>query len=375
MAAIEARDLIKSFRGTSVLKGVSLNIADGEFVSLVGPSGCGKTTLLRILAGLELQDAGEVSIAGRVVDDLEPKARDVAMVFQSYALYPHLTVAENIAVPLVMRRLTTAGRLPVLGGLMPHVRRARKGIAGEVATVARTLEIEHLLDRKPGQLSGGQRQRVAVARAMVREPKAFLMDEPLSNLDAKLRTQMRAEISQLHRRLGATFVYVTHDQAEAMTMSDRIAVMMGGELLQFGTPDEIYAEPVDIRVAEFIGSPRINVLEARSDGQGAASAGPIAFSLANAKPQGEVVRVAFRPEAAELAAPDTGLAGRVEHTENFGSDLFVHVRAEGAAAPVIVRSRPQGRRAQIGDHVGIKVAPDRLMAFGGDHKRLAAVAA
>ncbi|MGU3494371.1 ABC transporter ATP-binding protein [Xanthobacteraceae bacterium A53D] len=371
MAAIEAREIIKSFRGTPVLKGVSLTIADGEFVSLVGPSGCGKTTLLRILAGLELQDAGQVSIAGRTVDDLAPKARDVAMVFQSYALYPHLTVGENIAVPLVMRRLSSADRLPLLGRLLPHVRRARLGIAGEVQAVARTLEIEHLLDRKPGQLSGGQRQRVAVARAMVREPKAFLMDEPLSNLDAKLRTQMRAEISQLHRRLGATFVYVTHDQAEAMTMSDRIAVMMGGEVLQFGSPDEIYGNPADLRVAEFIGAPRINVLDAQVDGQGRASAGPVACQLGRAA--GASVRVAFRPEAAELTAagPDC-LTGIVEHTENFGSDLFVHVRTEAATAPVIVRSPPQGVRPQVGDSLGIRVAPQRLMAFGADSRRLPA---
>jgi multiple sugar transport system ATP-binding protein len=260
MAAVALREIRKSFGSTSVLKNVSLEIASGEFLTLLGPSGCGKSTLLRIIAGLEAQDAGTVTIGDRVVDGLRPKLRDVAMVFQSYALYPHMTVAQNMGLPLRMRRLSFAQRLPFIGRLLPGTQRVAEEIDNEVVRTAKALEIGHLLHRKPGQLSGGQRQRVAVGRAMVRHPAVFLMDEPLSNLDAQLRVQMRTEIKDLHRRLGATFVYVTHDQSEAMTLSDRVAVMLQGDLLQVGSPQQIYADPADLRVAEFIGSPRINIL-------------------------------------------------------------------------------------------------------------------
>ena len=359
MATIELRGIHKGFGSTAVLRGVSLTIRDGEFVSLVGPSGCGKTTLLRILAGLETADDGRIAIAGLPVEELAPHERDVAMVFQSYALYPYLTVAENIAVPLSMRRLTPAQRLPLLGGIMPGSGATRQAIAAEVRRVAALLQIEPLLDRKPGQLSGGQRQRVALARAMVRNPAAFLMDEPLSNLDAKLRVQMRAEISQLHRRLGATFVYVTHDQAEAMTMSDRIAVMQGGEILQCDTPDRVYAEPEDVRVAELIGAPKINVL---------------APGRAPGLPDG--VRLAFRPEAAALAGPGQGgLAGRVVHVENYGADCFVHAQSDAAPQPLIIRTAPGDARPRLGENIGISVPNAAMLAFGSDNKRVRALAA
>src|SRR5262245_52996140 len=251
------------------------------------------------------------------------------MVFQSYALYPHLNVAQNIAVPLRMRQLTAWQRLPLLGTWAPGSRAAARTIEGEVRRVAEMLEIGHLLDRKPAQLSGGQRQRVAIGRAVVRAPRAFLMDEPLSNLDARLRLQMRSEIAQLHRRLGATVIYVTHDQAEAMTMSDRIAVMCEGEILQVAAPDQIYNDPQDLRVAEFIGSPRINIIDvvAAEAGQVRVNGSPTFARVPVA--HGAKISLAFRPEAARLSA--TGiLRGEVIHTETLGSDFLVHVRIEGA---------------------------------------------
>src|SRR5882757_790899 len=251
MSEISIRHIAKSFGAVSVLRGVSLEIEDGEFMTLLGPSGCGKSTLLRILAGLEHQDAGSVAIGGRTVDGVRPKRRDVAMVFQSYALYPHMTVGKNIALPLMMRRLSSWQRLPFIGRLLPGTAGARAEIEAAVLTTAKALGIDHLIHRKPGQLSGGQRQRVAVGRAMVRRPSVFLMDEPLSNLDAKLRVQMRAEIRTLQRELGVTTVYVTHDQSEAMTMGDRVAVMRKGVLQQVAAPHALYDDPDSLFVGAF----------------------------------------------------------------------------------------------------------------------------
>ena len=362
MATLQLKDIWKSFGSTDILRGVSLDIADGEFLSLVGPSGCGKSTLLRILAGLESQTSGSVRIGMACVDGRRAADRDLAMVFQSYALYPHLTVAENIAVPLTMRRLGRVDRLPVVGGLMPGARGRRADIAHTVREAAETLEIAHLLDRKPGQLSGGQRQRVALGRALVRDPAAFLLDEPLSNLDAKMRVHMRAEIAQLNRRLGATFVYVTHDQAEAMTMSDRIAVMMDGELLQVGTPDRLYDDPVDIRVARFIGSPAINLLPVETGGEGAIRlagrdtglrAGPVA-----------IAHLGLRPEALEPCDAPGLLSTRVAMIENLGSDLFVQLRAEGMVETVTLRlpSEARGKVAR-GDLMHLRARPGRVRGF------------
>jgi len=372
MARIEIDRVEKSFGAIRALRSVSLGIGESEFVSLLGPSGCGKSTLLRVLAGLETQDSGSVRIDGQVVDRKPAKERDLAMVFQSYALYPHLTVAGNIAVPLVMRRLGWVQRLPLVGPFMPGSRRLRGSIDADVRRVAGTLQVEHLLARKPGQLSGGQRQRVAIARAIVREPKAFLMDEPLSNLDAKLRVQMRSELAQLRRRLGATFLYVTHDQAEAMTMSDRIAVMIDGEILQVASPDHIYNEPEDIRVAEFIGSPRINVIDAVSAdaGQVRVNGARVAVAEALTRP-GSAIRLAFRPESARIGAVDAAsLRGRVTHTETLGSDFLIHVSVEGVREPIIARSDPSAGRPAIGEHVGVSIASSRMLIFGADAKRL-----
>ncbi len=363
MAGVNIRSVAKTFGETHVLKGVDLDIRDGEFISLVGPSGCGKSTLLRIIAGLEQQSSGNILLDGTAVDRMRPRDRDLAMVFQSYALYPHLTVAENIAVPLVMRRLNTTER-SLVGGLFPSGRGKRKEIAAEVERVCEALSISMLKDRKPAALSGGQRQRVALARAMVRKPSAFLMDEPLSNLDAKMRVQARGEIAALHRQLGSTFIYVTHDQAEAMTMSDRIAVMMGGEILQVDTPDRIYQMPQDLRVAEFIGSPKINVLQAAMSEKGA-----LAFTPADTA--SNRVHAAFRPEAGRLAGEaEAALGGTIHHIENLGADLFVQVMTAGGDL-VIVRCDPSGIRPAIGDKVGIHVDETRLHVFGADNGRIA----
>lgn len=362
MASVNIRSVVKTFGETHVLKRIDLDIRDGEFISLVGPSGCGKSTLLRIISGLEQQSGGSILLDGASVDRIRPRDRDLAMVFQSYALYPHLTVAENIAVPLVMRRLNTTER-SLLGTLLPSAKAKRKEIAGEVGRVCDALSISMLKDRKPASLSGGQRQRVALARAMVRKPSAFLMDEPLSNLDAKMRVQARGEIAALHRQLGSTFIYVTHDQAEAMTMSDRIAVMMGGEILQVDTPDQIYQMPLDLRVAEFIGSPKINVLQA------ALTEGDV-LSFTFADTANNRVQAAFRPEAARLAGiANAPLAGVIHHIENLGADLFVQVMTAGGNL-VVVRCDPGGIRPAIGDKVGIVMDEARLHVFGTDNRRI-----
>jgi multiple sugar transport system ATP-binding protein len=376
MAGISLRAIRKTFRDTPVLHGVSLDIADGEFLTLVGPSGCGKTTLLRIIAGLETQDAGDVFIGPTMVDDLPPKARDVAMVFQSYALYPYMTVAQNIGLPLEMRRLSMLQRLPLVGRILPGASKARAAIDTDVKAVADGLGIGHLLARRPAQLSGGQRQRVALARAMVRRPKAFLMDEPLSNLDAKMRVQARTEISELHRSLGSTFVYVTHDQAEAMTMSDRVAVMMGGHLLQIAPPQVIYDDPQDLAVATFIGTPEINTLPGRVGNDGrievAGQASPILVAAAT----GTDVTVAIRPEALMLATPataaDIAIQGVIRHVEMLGAETLLHVIAASVTKPLVARVEPSvGARLRIGAPLTLAAQADRVLVFGKDGKRIA----
>ena len=325
MATVTIGNIEKSFGIIKVLKGVSIDIEDGEFIVLVGPSGCGKSTLLRIIAGLEHQSSGNIKIGDRLVDNLHPSHRDVAMVFQSYALYPHLSVDSNISVPLEMRRLNFMQRLPFIGSWMPGTKAVKAGIKRDVDASMEMLGIEHLRDRKPGQLSGGQRQRVAVGRAMVRQPQAFLMDEPLSNLDAELRVHMRAEISELHRRLESTFIYVTHDQAEAMTMADRVAVMMDGALLQVDTPSKIYADPTDIRVAQFIGSPKINIMPAQVNERGAISIGDRVLPGILSSEKGTAIQVGIRPERVSLDGIDAkGLACRIVYSENLGSEVFFH---------------------------------------------------
>ena len=370
MAAVELQGISKSFGATRVLRGVDLAVDDGEFVAIVGPSGCGKSTLLRALAGLEEVDEGSIRIGDRDVTHERASDRDLAMVFQSYALYPHLSVAENIAVPLRMRELSSLQRLPFVGRIFGG---SSGKISAKVAETAKRLEIEHLLGRKPGQLSGGQRQRVALARAIVREPAAFLLDEPLSNLDAKLRVHTRAEIAQLHRRLEATFVYVTHDQVEAMTMADRIAVMKDGVVLQFDTPSAVYERPAHLDVATFVGTPRIATFEARND-RGMVLVNGSPTGVASSEP---VTTVACRPEDIEISASGERrmVEAKVVHVENLGHETFVHVEAQGATAPVVVRRTPSQPGYAPGSSVHLKLDPARLHAFDSQGRRMNVAAA
>ena len=338
MATVELENVKKRFGKTEVIHGVDAAIEDGEFIVIVGPSGCGKSTLLRIMAGLEAPDSGRVRLRGEDVTGTRAADRDLAMVFQSYALYPHLTVRENMMTPLVLRELSGIGRLPLVGPLVS--RSARGNLMRQVEEVASVLRIEALLDRKPGQLSGGQRQRAALGRAMVRKPAAFLMDEPLSNLDAALRVHMRAELTELHRRLGRTFIYVTHDQAEALTMSTRMAVMKAGRILQLAPPAEIYARPASLEVAEFVGSPSINTLAAEIDSDGfvCLDGDPVGPRFAPGRPG--PVTLGLRPEAlSPLAEGGAGtLSGRLMHVENLGADAFLHLDRDGTL--LILRADP-----------------------------------
>jgi multiple sugar transport system ATP-binding protein len=319
---------------TPAVDALDLHVADGEFMVLVGPSGSGKTTALRMLAGLEEVDAGAVLIGGRDVTDEQPKKRDVAMVFQNYALYPYLTVAANIGFPLKVARVKKAVR----------ERRVRE--------VAALLGLTEYLDRKPAQLSGGQRQRVAMGRAIVRLPSAFLMDEPLSNLDAKLRVQMRADIAALQSDFGITTVYVTHDQAEAMTLGHRVAVLKDGRLQQCDTPRALYERPVNTFVAGFIGSPAMNLCAMQSGSNGAVSLGGVSFPLPAAAASAVGVVLGLRPEALELASE--GVPARVDVVEELGADAYVFCSAEVAGettklvARVDVRRRPErGERVAL----------------------------
>ncbi len=329
-AHLSVEAVSKSFGPTPVLDSISLDVAAGEFMALIGPSGCGKSTLLRLISGLERADAGRITLAGRDVTLTRAADRDVAMVFQSYALYPHLTARQNMALPLAMRRLTTAQRVPILNRFFGG-REAARIIAAEVEATAAALKITPLLDRRPAQMSGGQRQRVALGRAIVRHPRAFLMDEPLSNLDASLRVHMRSEIVDLHRRLGATTIYVTHDQEEALSMADRIAVMMNGRLLQVGRPEVIYRDPETLEVAEFVGSPKINVIEAEIGADGLARCQGVALADGFAAAAGTTVRLAVRPEhlAVEVDERTGSLAATLARLEFQGSEILAHLRLAG----------------------------------------------
>ncbi|NEU98889.1 ABC transporter ATP-binding protein [Bradyrhizobium uaiense] len=365
------RNICKKFGSTNVIRNLSLNVIPGEFLTLLGPSGCGKSTLLRIIAGLELQDEGSIAIGGREVDGLRPKLRDVAMVFQSYALYPHMSVAKNLAIPLLMRRLCAWQRIPVFGALLPGTASRKSEIIEEVARVAKSIGISHLLDRKPRQLSGGQRQRVAVGRAMVRHPAVFLMDEPLSNLDAKLRVQMRAEIKELHQRLGVTFIYVTHDQVEAMTLSDRVAVMLDGELVQVAPPQEIYANPHDRRVAEFVGSPKINMIDVNVCGGRLAEIGGQVLPSELTIGQGTLT-VGIRPEAFHLASSGepNSISAAVRLVEHMGSDLFLHLDLTGVPDPIIARLPAASGHIAPGNRLHLRIRTEQLLLFSENGQRL-----
>jgi multiple sugar transport system ATP-binding protein len=317
MGSVAIKGVTKAYGATSVMHGVDVDIKDGEFVILVGPSGCGKSTLLRMIAGLESISGGEIAIDGRRVNDLEPKDRDIAMVFQNYALYPQMTVAQNMGFALEL-----AGR-------------SKSEIATEVTKAAEILSLQPLLDRKPGQLSGGQRQRVAMGRAIVRHPKVFLFDEPLSNLDAKLRVQMRAEIKALHQRLKTTIVYVTHDQIEAMTMADKIVVLQGGRVEQIGAPLELYDRPANVFVAGFMGSPAMNLLPAVIDGDALLVAGVRLPKPAGLQP-GQRLTWGLRPEHVTVG---NGEPAVVEIAEPTGAELHLTVRLGDQRIVAVTRDR------------------------------------
>ncbi len=347
MSEVILTGIKKAFGETHVVKGVDLHIQSGEFLVMLGPSGCGKTTLLRLIAGLEQIDEGELRMNGRRMNDVAPRDRDTAMVFQSYALYPHMSVRENMAFGLTLRK-------------MP-----KDEIARRVDEAARLLELSHLLDRKPKQLSGGQRQRVAMGRAIVRAPAVFLFDEPLSNLDTALRVQMRGELARLHRRLGATMIYVTHDQVEAMTLATRVAVFNQGYLQQVGHPLELYNRPANRFVAGFLGSPSMNFLTARREGALFRGEGFTLPAPAEAErlegSQGEVL-LGLRPQDLVVGA-DGPLKGEVEAVERLGFDGFVFLKT--AAGPLAARF-DRGVNVQVGETVHVAPSEDALHVFTAD---------
>ena len=369
MPGVQVETVTKTFGRNEVLKGVSLSVEQGEFVSLVGPSGCGKTTLMRIIAGLETVSAGRVFIQKEDVTQIRAADRDIAMVFQNYALYPHLTVRQNMMVPLAMRRMTASQRAPVIGRYLPGTQHIADGITADVERTAGLLKINHLLERRPAQLSGGQRQRVALGRAIVREPRVFLMDEPLSNLDAALRVQTRMEIVALHRRVGASTIYVTHDQSEAMTMSDRVAVMMDGEILQIASPEEIYVNPADLRVASFIGSPKINTLPASIGSDLMARVGDHVTGLSG-NTAGECI-FAVRPE--DIAPAATGIPAHIEHVEFLGECVLIHARTVQTGHALVSRVAPEQRPDMTaGEVMNFRPVAAKSFLFASTGKRLAA---
>jgi multiple sugar transport system ATP-binding protein len=353
MQGVQFQDVAKRYGAVSIIEGMNLGIEPGEFMVLVGPSGCGKSTALRMIAGLEVITAGTVSINGRAVNELAPKERDVAMVFQNYALYPHMTVRENIEFGLKIRKVPPSERATL------------------VNDAAKSLGLEPYLERKPKELSGGQRQRVALGRAIVRKPSVFLFDEPLSNLDAKLRVQMRAEIKRLQHRLGVTTVYVTHDQTEAMTMGHRIAVMKDGKIQQVGTPLEVYERPENLFVAQFIGTPPMNFLSGTFSADGAAVEGKgfrltVPSELAGPARAGRAVIVGIRPEHLVDSGSGPALAAQVEILEPLGDQLVVHAKLE--ETPLVFKVDPH-RVLKIGETVDVFVGGDRLHLFDAASER------
>ncbi len=353
MARVAFENVSKRFGSVSVIEGFDLEVRDREFMVLVGPSGCGKSTALRMIAGLEDVSSGTIRIGERVVNDLAPKERDIAMVFQSYALYPHMSVRENLAFGLKIRKASRA-----------EIER----LVGDAAAI---LDIAHLLDRKPKQLSGGQRQRVAVGRAIVRQPAVFLFDEPLSNLDAKLRVQMRAEITRLQQRLATTCVYVTHDQVEAMTMGHRIAVMNAGRLQQVGTPLEVYERPLNLFVANFIGTPPMNFFRATASENGtvlASSGFAVTLPSPSPAPRGKELVVGVRPENViapprEPRGATAPVTGVVELVEPLGHQLVLHV-ASGDAR--FVTAVDPHAAVAVGDRIELRLEVDRLHFFDAE---------
>jgi len=351
MAGVSLRALDKSYGALRIVKGIDLEIADGEFVVFVGPSGCGKSTTLRMVAGLETITGGEVRIGDRVVNRLAPRERDIAMVFQDYALYPHKTVRENMGFSLKVRGIA----------------------AGEAATrvddAANMLGISHLLDRRPGQLSGGQRQRVAMGRAIVRRPQVFLFDEPLSNLDAKLRGQVRTEIKKLHQTIGTTIIYVTHDQVEAMTLADRIVILRGGEIEQVGTPDEVYNHPASVFVGGFVGSPAMNFARAKTEGSDLVFANGDRLPLSAIQARNDDGRdfiVGIRPEHFTANPSEVSLTCKVQVVEPLGSDTLIHF---AVGNETLTARMPPETRVKAGETLKIGVDPAKIHLFDAATER------
>ena len=346
MSTLELRSLQKSFDQTHVIHGVDLQVAHGEFVVFVGPSGCGKSTLLRMIAGLDSPTSGDLLIDGEKVNAISAADRGCAMVFQSYALYPHMSVYANMAFGLENAKVPKAE------------------ITQKVNEAAALLRLDAMLERKPTQLSGGQRQRVAIGRAIVRNPKIFLFDEPLSNLDAELRVSMRAELRELHQRLGATMVYVTHDQVEAMTMADKIVVLRAGRIEQVGTPQALYEAPANVFVAGFIGSPRMNFIPAATARTAASMAGSVPV---------QAQQVGIRPEHWQLCEPGKGLAFEVKAAEYLGAQRLLQGQlVDGTRVEVLIDGE---RSPQVGETLHISTRADRLHAFDANEQRMARVAA
>lgn len=343
MADLIIQDLIKRYDKTEVLHGINLEVKDGEFMVFVGPSGCGKSTTLRLIAGLEEVTSGTIAISGRVVNNLEPKDRDIAMVFQNYAIYPHMTVRKNIGFGLRSSKRSKAEK------------------DQRIEEVAAILGMTDLLGRKPSQLSGGQRQRVAIGRAMVRDPAVFLFDEPLSNLDAQLRTQMRLEIKKLHHRVGSTIVFVTHDQVEAMTMADRIVIMKDGHIQQVGTPSEVYHKPANAFVAQFIGAPSMNMIPGTADGNGAVMVASVgAVPVGRTLPKGLAVTLGVRPEDLHLDPPHPLIDGQISVREPLGHETLIYVTTPTGE----VIAKADGRTPpEVGASIRLGASPENIHVF------------
>jgi len=361
MTTLTLRGVRKTFDGrVEVIRGIDMDIADGEFLVFIGPSGCGKTTLLRMIAGLEHITGGDISIGGERINDVPPSKRGVAMVFQSYALYPHMTVAENLGFALKL-----AGQ-------------SRQEVKAAVGRAAEILQITPLLDRKPKELSGGQRQRVAIGRTIVRKPRVFLFDEPLSNLDASLRVQMRIELSKLHAEIGNTMIYVTHDQVEAMTLGDRIAIFNAGKIEQIGPPMELYEQPGNQFVAGFLGSPRMNFIACTPGGATgdtlqlvAGEAGTVSWPGKLPTPAPSKLVLGIRPEHLTVTRVEQGLAARIDLVEHLGDTLIVHATLRGSDNTVSLRLPADHEGLSAGLDIGLSPQTERARLFDGDGQALA----
>lgn len=372
MPHISFQEVTKKFGKSTVIHGFSAEIEDGEFLVLLGPSGCGKSTMLRVIAGLADMTSGAIEFDGEVINGLEPKERKIAFVFQSYALYPHMSVYDNIAFPLIMDRFKSWYHVPIINSIARRILRSTPDVKTKVLEVSQMLELEPMLSRRPRTLSGGQRQRVAVARALVRDPDLYLLDEPLSNLDAKLRTQMRSEITDLYKKVKKSFIYVTHDQVEAMTMATKMIVMNDGEIRQIGTPEEVYNSPADTFVAKFIGSPPMNIVAVTVSGAGAELVNGEKIDLGSKAPKSGPMLLGVRPEHVRVVAAKKGVSAVVESVENLGAESILSLtvgapKGNSEEKGSIILAKVGGTStARAGDTVGIEFEPGTFRWFDVD---------